>query len=233
MTKFDEGLIRMVDARIEAALRRTEAYGTVASRDTAGPGAMVTMDGSTVAVPAKVFGHVHTFEGDRVALVLIENKWCVVGTFARRQLAEASSRGFGPVGNQVTSSSTYVDMPGPTQIASFNKRYDGTGVRFQILTTMWASVVDTYAQVAVRMAGQAGTETASTFTAVDIYMGRIELDTAFVRGTIACTIRQVIPAGDYTFTARWRRASGTGELRQDDHDQTSLEADEVFRTASN
>lgn len=233
MSQYDEGLIRVMDARIAAAGLRRDAFGVVEARDTTGPGAMVTMDGSTVAVPVKVFGHVHCIEDDRVALTLIEGTWCVIGTFGRRTLAEASSRVVGPGVAGTTTSGSYVDMPVPPQVVSFIKRYDATAVRVQIATTLWSSVADTDVRIGMRVAGRAGTATEASFTAVDVDVGRLQLDTAFVRGTVVGMNRLLIPAGEYTMTARWRRSAGTGELRHDSADQTNMEIDEVFRTAAN
>lgn len=232
MTQYDEGLIRMVDARIARATRRYDAFGTVTSRATTGPGATVTFDGSTVAVECKVFGHVHAFEGDRVALTLVETTWCVTGTFARRQLAEGAARVVGTDPATAITTATYVDMPGPAQL-TYNKRYDGTSTRINMSTTLWASVADTDAQIGVRIAGVAGTETASTFTPLEVSIANIQLDSAFIRATLIGTQRRQIPAGDYTITGRWRRTNGTGEIRQDNRDVTTIEVDEVFRTASN
>jgi hypothetical protein len=233
MTDFDQGIIDVIDARIAKATRRRDAFGTITVRDTTGPGAMVTFDGSTAAVPCKIFGHVHCFEGDRVALRLVETTWCVIGTFARRELAEAYDWQIGTSPASATTSATFVDMPNAPTVATFSKRYDGTAIRLSLYTTLWTSVADTDAQVGVRIAGRTGTETASTFTPIDILTGRLQLDVAFVRGTIAGSKRVVIPAGEYTFTARWKRTAGTGELRQDDRDHSTVEADEIFRTTSN
>ena len=233
MTAFDEAMIRMVDARIAAAQKRTDAYGTIASRDTTGPGAMVVFDGSTVATPAKVFGHVHCIEDDRVALTLIENRWCVIGTFGRRELAEAYDWQTGTNPASGTTSATFVDMPNAPTITTFTKRYDGTAIRLSVDTTLWTSVADTDVHIGVRVAGRINTETAAIFTPIDITTGRLQLDTAFVRGTVSGSKRIVIAAGEYTFTTRWKRTAGTGELRQDDRDHSTIEADEIFRTTSN
>lgn len=230
MTAFDEALIRMVDARIAAAVRRTVAMGTVVARDEAGTGATVIFDGATTSVPVKVFGHVHTIAGDRVGLQLFNTTWVVVGTFARRQLGEASIRTFGPGVAASTASATFVDAPSDTSLL-MTKRYDATMLQLRLHMTTWASVTDTEVQSAVRIEGAPGTDAAVTFTPIDVTMGYMQYDATGIRVSLMGQARIInVPAGEYTLTARWRRAAGTGNCLMDSDDLVTLEADEQFRT---
>lgn len=229
MNPYDEALIKMVDARIAAAQKKVIDYATVVSRDPAGVGATIRFDADSGAVDAKVFGHVHVAQDDRVLAVLNKGQWLIVGSFSRRFLGECSNRTFGPAITAVTSSSTFVDMPSNT-VASMTKRYDATALRVRLVATFWGSVVDDVARTGVRTVGTPGTLTATTWTASDTVGGKMEIDAAFVRVTVVTDFRMIdVPAGDYTFTARWRRDSGTGELRMVDKDLVELSVDEMFR----
>jgi hypothetical protein len=78
-------LLDLVDARVAAGRDRTTIMGTLSER-TSATRAMVTFDGSSVAVPVKIFSDVTALEGDRVGLVRFGTDWVVVGTFAAVQI---------------------------------------------------------------------------------------------------------------------------------------------------
>lgn len=232
MTTFDEAMVRMVDARIAAAQRKLRDHGTVVQRDTTGPGALVTFDGSTAPTPVKVLGHVHCFEGDRVVLDLYKDRWVITGTFARRELGEFNTRTYGPLGSGTTTSATFVDMPSDTSITEFTKRYDATSVQLRLVATFWATAA-VVAETAVRISGTPGTDTALTFTPIEHIMAYEQLQNTPIRSTLHGQTRQVFGAGSYTLTARWRRVSGAGTMSMNETDLITLEADERFRTESN
>lgn len=230
---YDERIIQIVDARIAKAAQQWTARGTVVDRDTVGPGATVVFDGDAIAVQVKVPGHVHIIEGDRVVLMLVATTWVVVGTFARRQLGEASARTNGPVSSNTTTSATYVDAPADA-IATITKRYDGTAVRVAMIADAFATAVTTVTQFAVRVAGLAGTDTATTYTATDWFITQFAFNTASQHHETMGVIRVVnMPAGQYTLTPRWRRSAGTGTLTQDNNSYVTVEADEIFRLEAN
>jgi hypothetical protein len=230
--EYNERLLSIIDARIAAARLKTVDLGTIQDRDAVGPGATCVFDGTSDAQPVKVPGHVHAFGGDRVVLILVKGNWVVEGTFNRRQLAESNVRVFGPSPSQTTTSATFVDMPGATTPSvAFLKRYDLTAVRFGLLAHMFVTVQPTVVQTAVRIAGTTGTDTASTFTPIDVVSGQLNFNVTGTHLPLAGWARAVsIPAGSYTLTARWRRISGTGVLTVDQNDLIALEVDEIFRT---
>jgi hypothetical protein len=226
----DEAEIRAIDARIAAAMVKQRDFGTVITRDTTGPGATVLFDNATTPQPVKVLGHVNCFPDDRVVVELFKTTWVVVGSFVRRGLGETTASSSGPAGAANTSSATFVDMPSNTT-ALFTKRYSDTLVRFRLWATTWTSIANTEMQSAVRIQGTPGTATEVTFTAVDVAVGYIEYDSVGVRASVHGQARSTtIPAGDFTLTARWRRAAGTGACIMDSHDLIILEADELHRT---
>lgn len=93
VTTYDEQLLTLIDQRAD---QRIAAYaagaaqlsgasgGTVVQR-TGRTTCLITLDGSALAVPVKVFGDVEIMEGDRVGVVRIGLDWTVVGTFTRRR----------------------------------------------------------------------------------------------------------------------------------------------------
>lgn len=73
--------LEIIDQRIRAHASPVTKMGTVQSRDDSGPLAMVTFDGSTLAVPVKVSSDVRVRADDRVCLVIFGSEWVVVGSF--------------------------------------------------------------------------------------------------------------------------------------------------------
>jgi hypothetical protein len=73
--------LQIIDQRIVAHLSDATRMGTVQSWDPSGVRAMVTMDGSSFAVPVKVFSGLRLREDDRVGLVLFGSDWVVAGSF--------------------------------------------------------------------------------------------------------------------------------------------------------
>lgn len=230
---FNERQIAVIDARIEAAREKVVDFGTIQDRDTTGPGATCVMDGTQDAQPVKVPGHVHCFGGDRVVLQKVKGTWVVLGTFNRRQLAESNVRAFGPSPAGTTTSASFADMPGATTTSmSFLKRYDLTAVRFGLAAHMFvATTQPTVVQTGIRIAGTTGTDTAATFTPIDIAMGYLSFNVVSVHLALPGWGRSIgIPSGTYTITARWRRISGSGTPNIDQNDLIAMEADEIFRT---
>ncbi|MGW3608934.1 hypothetical protein ACWD6N_03445 [Micromonospora sp. NPDC005163] len=73
--------LEIIDQRIRAHASPVTKMGTVQSRDPSGPRAMVTLDGSTLAVPVKVSANVRVHADDRVSLTLFGSEWVVVASF--------------------------------------------------------------------------------------------------------------------------------------------------------
>ncbi len=73
-------MLTAVDAKLAYAVRAFTATGTIASYN--GPNdVLVTFDGDTQAVPAKMFGGVYAVEGDRVGCVKFGTWWTIVGSY--------------------------------------------------------------------------------------------------------------------------------------------------------
>lgn len=229
MTAYDRGQIDVIDARISLHLQRLMATGTIQTRDTTGTGATVIFDASTLAMPVKVPGHVHTLEHDRVTLGLFGRTWVVLGTFSRRQLGEAFARDIGPVSPGTTTSASYVEMPNAVTVP-FVKRYDLTAVRLGMIVHCYVTVAPTVVRTALYVEGTPGTETAATFTPLTIHLGTLNFNQASTHLPIVATTRStLLPSGEYTLTARWLRTSGTGTLTYDSNDWSTIEIDELFR----
>lgn len=231
-TEYEEGIIRLVDARIAKAQQTWTGRGTVVSRDVVGPGATVVFDGDAIASAAKVPAHVICLQGDRVVLNRVADTWVVMGTFSRNGLADAYARLGGPGTPATTTSSSYVDQPTGLSIRLL-KRFDDTDVRAALSMTCYvATTPTTYVAAAIRIAGTAGTVTATTFTAVDLLMQVLRFDVTATHLPISGFARSTtMPAGDYTLTARWRRTSGSGVPTQDGNDFTMIEATELYHGA--
>jgi hypothetical protein len=228
----DEAEIRTIDARIASATVKQRDFGTVITRATTGPGATVLFDNASTPQPVKVLGHVHCFAGDRVALELFKTTWVVVGSFARKFLGETYNALFGPSGAANTSSATFVDMPSNVTCL-LAKRYDDTLIQLRLTATMWTNTTGTEVVTGVRIQGTPGTETATTFTPIDVGMATFQFNIVSVRLPTHGQVRDVtMPAGSYTLTARWRRPAGAGVLIMDNRDLTILEADERFGAGS-
>jgi len=79
--RYQDQLLNIIDQRIRAHAERITAMGTVQSRDPDGVRAMVTLDGSTVAVPVKVIAGLRVLPDDRVGLVRFGSDWVVAISF--------------------------------------------------------------------------------------------------------------------------------------------------------
>lgn len=75
---YDAELVRLVDERVRAGLpSRSTRMGTMVTRD--GQACTVVFDGSAIATPVRVAGHVEAQPGDRVGLAQFEGEWVAVG----------------------------------------------------------------------------------------------------------------------------------------------------------
>lgn len=79
MAGFSADLVNLVDARIAAADRRTRNVGTFVQMD--GDYAMVSFDGSSLALPCKYLANVSLTPDARVTLEQYGSDWVVTGTF--------------------------------------------------------------------------------------------------------------------------------------------------------
>lgn len=82
---LNDPTLDLIDARVNAAQERITGAGTMTSR-TSATRAMVTFDGSAVAVPVKMGSAVLAEEGDRVGLIKFGSDWVIVTAFAAVEL---------------------------------------------------------------------------------------------------------------------------------------------------
>lgn len=220
-------LVALVDQRIRAAAVATRAFGTCAGRDVVGPGASVLFDGSTVAVPVKVLGHVVLRAGMRCTLDKYGTEWIVTGAFAVPEFGYTNM--FVPGVVTTTTSAAFTDVAGfPT--FQFVKYHDATAVEFTQSAVCYSQTATSRMRYALRLTQTDGD---TPYTPVDIVGVEIRLDDINIRSpqtqqwivpgptnTMGSDVN--IPAGVYTGVWRWRRTNGTGTLTMDTTDQFSL-----------
>lgn len=222
---LDENLINMVDQRIRLATARTRAIGRCVSRDTTGPGANVTFDGSTVAMPVKVLGNVTLRAGDRCVLDLYGTEWIVTGSFTAPALGEASIMVAPSATTGALTSFSFVDLQEIPAI-DFNKMFDGTYVRMAIMAGCYVTAQPTSVRFGLRL----NPIDAPGYTASDISITFINFNTANAHNYATNAVRVLdIPAGKYSAQLRWRRAAGTGSVFADGNDLFTIEIDEGVR----
>lgn len=221
---------RRVDQRIRLASSREKTSGTVVSRDTTGPKAMVRFDGATVAVPVKVAGSVYVQAGDRCLLDRYgTSDWIVTNSFGASSFGEASRSLDGlSIATGSLTSATFVDLT-EFGTVSFDKAFDLTFVRVQVNSACFVSAVPTRILWAVRFTPTAG---GIGYTPTDISVGGMNFNTASQHQAYTGMRRIIsIPSGSYTVSLRWRRASGTGNAVADTNDSYAVELDERVRAS--
>jgi hypothetical protein len=228
---LDQSLIQMMDDRIRLHDQATSLMGTVVTRDTSGTGATVLFDGSIVAAPVKCMGHVHCRPGDRVALSLHGSDWLIYGSFSGPGYGEASSAIDGlPSTTGGLTSSSFTDL---TEFGTFvfTKFYDNTFVRMGMSVGAYVTTAgDTRVAWGLRLSPTSG---AVGYTATDYRIVYAFFHNTTVHQSASGMWRNLsIPAGTYTVSARWRRASGSGTIFADANDYYSVELDERIRAGS-
>jgi hypothetical protein len=203
---YDESLIQLVDQRIRLNQQQTRALGTCVNRDDVGPGCLVLFDGSTVAVPVKVLGHVMLLANQRCALERFGTEWIVVGAFEAPALGMARSYEFASTMN--TSSGTYVDCDGLTPF-TFVKYRDTTSVVINYSAMAFSNTTATGVRFALRFTQ---TEGDTPYTPVDyngpaIFWSQV----AHLSSCVEFGVGAAMPAGKYTAQQRWRRTAGAGD----------------------
>ena len=207
MSSLDADLIALIDQRVRAAQAVTAAQGTCVDRDTTGPKAQVLFDGSTVAMPVLVLGHVNLQPGMRCVLNRYERTWVVTGSFAHPEaLGAATIIQFGPA--DTVTSATFVDLA--INAWTFTKLYDLTQVRLGMSAAAFSTAVNTIGRWALRLTPQ---DPGNTYTPVDLQLSHVAWNAANEhKGGYAEKWVADIPAGAYTCQIRWKRNSGTGTI---------------------
>lgn len=220
--------IARIDQRIRYMVGTTRAVGVCVDRDSVGPGAQVLFDGSTVAMPVKVLGNVSLQPDIRCVLDKYGTDWFVTGAWSAFQLGEASYHNVGSTSESPGTSGVYVDLAQVTP-RNFTKYYAATYVRMAIRATAFATTAAAELRFGIRLIPQSG----QNFTAADHNVTYFFYNNT-VLGTHLPNIGWArytnIPAGDYTWQVRWRRAGGTGTFTFNTDDEISVELDEGVRS---
>lgn len=200
----DVGLIGIIDERVRRAVRRPQRVGTFAERLTDVTGTVVE-DGTAVAMPCLVAGHLVLFPGDRVLFAQFGSSWVILGALSQGGVELQYE--YQAAGETVTSSS-YVDAPGLPAVASrtFMKLRPGSTLIARVDASAFMAVSpNTDLQFAVLITDiNSGTTYGPTFIC-KMYSGD---------GNRSAVGRQVkvsgVPMGIYDVKLQWRRAAGTG-----------------------
>lgn len=219
---FTEDNLDAIDERIRKAVDTGRAWGTVQSVDLTNFLCQVIMEGTTVAVPAKLFQHTWCEEQDRVALDKWGSDWFVSGVMKvtpyERTWRESSLQRDGASGS--TSSSSYANMPG-TPTWTVNKQFDATKLRHDFACSMYADAIDRAVHLGVQLTG---------ITTLDVTKGHwANTDGALagIRMFIVGWVYQTgVAAGTYTANARWK-TDGFGTITTDSDDRWSFSTREL------
>lgn len=223
--------LRVVDERIRVARVKTRAMGTVISRETAGPNAMVLHDDATTPVPALCPGSVFCQPGDWVTVELYGTQWVITNSFSGPGFGEASRRlnGLGSTTGDLTSGS-FVDL---SEFGSFqfDKLFDNTFVQINALCSAYLNTgTNTKVEWAVRFTPIAG---GIGYTPTDLSVGSLMFNPTLTHLSFRPERRTIgIPAGSYTVSLRWRRESGSGTPRADGGDSYYVGLDERVRAGA-
>jgi hypothetical protein len=195
---YNDRLLEIIDARVRASQRSTTATGTIASLDVIGMLAMVTMDGSTLAVPVKVPGSVAAAPGDRCLLQQFGSDWVVTSAFSIRW---PEDKGINIMAAAGSAAGTFANMPG-TPSFPFTKRYGYTRLLWTVKITTFSATLGSRVYTQATATGPPGTFTQA--------VGQFQ----FANSTGAPPIDRLlagwdqeqlnVPVGDYTATLQWR-----------------------------
>jgi hypothetical protein len=221
---LDIDLINMVRAQIRAEAQVANAIGTCVQRDTTGPGALVQFDGSSMAVPVKVLGHVVIRPSMRCTLTKYATEWIVTGSFAIPSFGYADRFVFGPGTPETTTAATFVDLAAIAPL-SFTKYHDSTNVEMISSVAGYSTIASTSARWAVRLTQTSGS---TPYTPADLNLNYIYWSTpnAHAWETVTHSVSN-IPSGDYSVQVRWRRIGGTGVVTTSGDDLYAVTLREV------
>lgn len=227
---IDADMITLIDQRIRAQQQMTRAIGSCVNRDTTGPGAQVLFDGSTVAMPVKVLGHVFLAPGNRCVLDRYGSDWVVTGSWSALGLGEARRVTLASGTSGAMTSASFIDL---TEFGTFTftKIYDNTMIRCGMeVGGFCTGSGSTGARYGLRLAP---TDAGSSYTATDYNCTTLYWNSTNVHLQNYSTLAVLsVPAGTYTVTMRWRRNAGSGSIFVDTADQLGIELDEMVRSAS-
>jgi hypothetical protein len=229
MPSNDVQQLQLIDSRIAAARKRTEAFGTCVTKAGTGSTAYVIFDGSQTPVPVKVAGFVVLRAGMRCMLAKFETVWVVVGTFAAPAMGTASLFAFSS-GAGTTSTGSYTDHPGLSAF-TFTKYFDNTIIDTTVAVSGYATLASMAGRWALRFTQTDGD---TPYTSADLASAFIYWSTANIRltNTVGYNNNAAIPAGTYSVRVRWRRDSGSGVVTNSTDDLYAVKLQEKFSDSS-
>lgn len=221
LVAYNDKVLDLIDQRIRAAAGRDTAMGTVVERAADATTAMITIDGSSLAVPVKVFGNVPAAAGDRVGLTRFGSDWVVIGTFTGATTSPLGSANVQTnLGSGTLGLASYQDLPG-TPGFTFAKVQSDTVVRFAVAVSLFVTVANTYCLVGFQVNPLGVGSTVDYDVAAHLFNSSTVYHhfSGFVRVTD-------LPAGEYDVIGRWRIGSGSGQMNADGNCTISMEATE-------
>ncbi len=223
MPDYATSQLALIDERVRAGLRLVTKMGTVSSRDPSGARAMVAMDGSSgTAQPVKCFENVVVADGDRVGLVKFEGDWIIVGNYTLRTLGTAHFMQEFAGGGATATSASYTDMPS-SPACIIQKVRSTTQLRIRIALSMFSSATLSRFRIGANIAS---VENSIAYDQ-DVILWYLNTNTTHFANSGTITTAANLPAGSYTITARWLRATGSGAGTVNADDQISIEVEEV------
>lgn len=223
VSRYARTQLDAVDLRIaKATSLDTTAWGTVQSVDPPNFLAQVVMEGTSVAVPAKLFQHTWCEPNDRVALEKIGSDWFIKGVMQvtpyERSWRESSIQQNGAVGS--TSSSSYANMPGGPSW-TVNKQFDATKLRHDYACSMYPDVLGRIAVLGVRLDGGTTLDVVKAHWADTLGSGG-----GYRMFVVGWVYQTGITAGAHTAEARWKNG-GAGTITTDTDDRWSFSTREL------
>lgn len=221
-TVWIDANLQAVDELISQALvhRTATDQGTVQSVQADAFRAMVVFDGTSVAMPVKVSGHVGCVAGDRVCLQRFGSDWVVMAAFALNWAGNNGYSGAGAVGSVAVGA--YANMPG-TPNFTVTKRWNATRIKWTWAMSAYADAVGRTCVMGVSIDAGATTIDVGKMNWANTGGGGFGVTRMF---GVAQQWTSSVDAGIYTARARWK-TGGAGTITTDTDDYWSFGWQEV------
>jgi hypothetical protein len=184
-----------------------------------------------VAVPVKVAGHVLLRPEQRCFLNKYGTEWIVMGALGAPTLGYGYRSTYGVASN--TASASYVDVANMTGLTvPFTKYHDNTLIEISYTAGGYVTATAHEARWAIRFSQDEGE---TPYTPSDLVGPSIYWNNAnqHLSAHVTYPVAQVMPAGKYTGTLRWRRVEGaTSSISTDDQDLYYVVVREIIDPAA-
>lgn len=206
MTAWKAQWLRIIDQRIQAALNPVTKAGTIVERDSSSATAMCVFDGSSLAVPVKVFAGVPAFEGSRVGLCRFGSDWVVVGVHGVAEVV-STVEGTDIIGFTDTTATqgtpvcglSFVAPPSGSVLILWRARFEAT------------SAVRALVEIALRNGGTLGA--GSTFSGSTDARALETPTNARLQAAMQQRVAGLTPGGTYNVVTEHKlSAAGTGSI---------------------